>query len=104
MRARDVREGVLDLEAILAAVASARSRRTGYERAGAFGWIATVERVANGNQHDRPTAFLSFKGRRETRVLQARLVDRSRREDEIVRVRDGVRVARSSLQGFRQTK
>jgi hypothetical protein len=97
VRAADEGERVEDLQARLGAVGRAGGRRAGDERAGAPGRAA--ERVVDVDEHDRPPDGRARRGA-QARHLRAQLVDRARREDEVVRVGERVRVARAALQAL----
>src|SRR4051794_12855820 len=96
MRTGYEREGLLRLVTNLFAVCRARRGRACDERSASSYGVARSRRHAQANQHDGASSSLRFYGWRQARELEAKLVDRPGRKDEVVRIRDGVRVARSS--------
>lgn len=100
VRAADDGERVLNLPARLAAVARARVRRAGDERAGAVDGVVGRDGIVDVDEDDGARrAAAGFERGRESRDLRAELVDGARGDDEVVCVGEGVRVARAALQG-----
>ena len=98
MRAADDGQSLLQLKARLGAVGRARGGRAGDERARLPG-----ERVVNRDEHDGARARRARRGA-QARGLRAQLVDRRRREHEVVRVGERVRVAPARLQAVGEAR
>ncbi len=96
----DKRQYILDLETILATIASTTSWRTCHEGSWTSFRISGKQRVIERDEYNRLIATASFEGRRESRELKAQLIHDPFREDKRVGIRDRIWVASSTLKGF----
>src|SRR5439155_11733555 len=104
MRSGRIRDYVLHLKPNFLSIGGPGSAGARDESARATGLIRRREWIVNRDQHHRSgIAAQRFHCRRETRILEAHLIDERLRNDEVVSVREGLAVSGFPLQRFSQT-